>query len=347
MLEVREVRNSQGKPIILNDREEAVALRLQSQWDREFRNSLGFDISITTLTAISKRVVEQKFFTIAPADYMPLRVGENAWSTNILTYRDYAIADDFEKGMINVGQDNARLASASAGIDSLSVAVTNWAKEIHWTIPELQFAAKSGNWDVVSSKEKSRKRNWDLGIQKIAFLGSVSNTTVLGLLTQTTVNSNTTLITGKISAMSDAQFQTFVAGIVEAYRANSARTVMPTHFIIPEGDYNGLTTPANTNFAITSKLEYLTKALATATQNPAFKILPCAYCDQINNTLGLNRYVLLNYDEDSIRMDIPVDYTNTQQNTLNGFQFTNVGYGQFTGALAYRPLEMLYFDYSN
>lgn len=45
-------------------------------------------------------------------------------------------------------------------------------------------------------------------------------------------------------------------------------------------------------------------------------------------------------------MDIPVDYTNTMQNTLNGFSFQNVGYGQYSGAVAYRPLETLYFDWN-
>lgn len=346
MYEVNEVRNSQGKPILLTDQEYHNCLRLQEQVNaKEYRNALGFEIPITTLTAISKKVVEQKFFTIAPADYLPVRVGENSWSSNIITYRDFQVADDFEKGIVNQA-GSTRLSTASAAIDSLSINVYNWGKEINWTLFELKQAALSGNWDVVTSKERSRKRNWDLGIQKIAFLGSATNVTILGLLNQATVASNTTVITTKISAMTDAQFQTFVATIIEAYRANCFRTAMPTHFIVPESDYNGLTTPANTNFAITSKLEYLEKAFKTATSNPNFKILPCSYADKANNQFGLNRWVLLNYDEDTIRMDIPVQYTNTQQNSINGFQYQNVGYGQFTGALAYRPAEILYFDNS-
>lgn len=346
--EVKEIRNSEGTGgVVLTDREYENSMRTQSVWDGQFRNALGFELPITTLTAISKRVVEQKFFTIPPADYMPVRVGENAWSSNITTYRDFATADDFETGVINVGQDHSRLASASSAVDSLNNPVINWAKEIHWTIPELRLAARSGNWDVVSSKERSRKKNWDLGIQKIAFLGSASNSNVMGLLNQATVNSNTLLITQFISAMDVNSFATFVAGIVEAYRSNCNRTAFPTHFIIPEADYNGLTTPVSPTYPMNSKLEYLEKALKTATHNQAFKILPNAYGDETSNTLGLNRYVLLNYDEDSLRMDIPVDYTNTQQNTINGFSFSNAGYGQYTGALAYRPLEMLYFDFAS
>jgi hypothetical protein len=43
-------------------------------------------------------------------------------------------------------------------------------------------------------------------------------------------------------------------------------------------------------------------------------------------------------------MDIPVDITVTQPNTLNNFQFQDAAYGQYTGVAAYKPLEVLYFD---
>jgi hypothetical protein len=33
----------------------------------------------------------------------------------------------------------------------------------------------------------------------------------------------------------------------------------------------------------------------------------------------------------------------TQAGTFNGFNWENVGYGSFTGVLAQRPAEMLYF----
>ncbi len=337
--------NSQGKPLLLNQREQARSMALQRQYDRELRNALGYEVNITTLSTIIKRVVEQKFFTIMPADYVPIKVGEGAWSSEIVTYRDFSIGGDFETGVINTAAADSRLAETDAGVDAVHVPIINWAKQVSWSFFDLQLAAKSGNWDLVTSKERSRKKNWDLGIQKIAFLGSALNTNVMGLLTQSGVNSNTALITGYINAMSYTDFATFVAGVIGAYRTNCNYTAMPTHFIIPELDYDGLAAPVSAQFPVNSKLEYLTNAFKTITRNGNFKILPCAYADEINNTLGLNRYTLLNYDEDTIRMDIPVDYTNTLQNTINGFQFQNVGYGQFTGVQAYRPLEVLYFDF--
>ncbi len=342
-----QILNSLGEPVVLNAREQARADALQRQYNSELKNALGYEISITTLTAISKRVVEQKFFTIPPADFLPVRVGEGAWSSEIITYRDFSVGGDFETGIINTAASDARLAETDAGVDAIHVPIVNWAKQVSWSFFDLQLAAKSGNWDLVTAKERSRKKNWDLGIQKIAFLGSAQNSNIMGLLSQSTVNSNTSVITKYIKSMSESEFSTFVGAIVGAYRTNCAYTAMPTHFIMPELDYDGLAAPVSATYPNISKLDYLTMVFRTITRNPNFQILPCAYSDQINNNLSLNRYVLLNYDEDTIRMDIPVDYTNTLQNTINGFQFQNVGYGQFTGAQAYRPLEVLYFDFAN
>lgn len=348
-----QILNSKGEPVILTPQELVRSQALQREFQsKELHNALGFELNITTLTAISKSVVEQKFFTIPPADYIPVRVGQNAWSSNIVTYRDYAVGGDFEAGNLNTGSSDSRLAEADAAVDSVTNKVINWAKSINWSLFDLKLAAQSGNWDVVTSKERSRKKNWDLGIQQLAFWGSKYDTSITGLLTLPGITSNTSLITGKINAMTATNFSTFVAGLIEAYRANCSRTAFPTHFIIPEGDYNGLANllPGSAGTFPVPMLNYLLDAFKLITRNPNFKILPCAYADESNNAaisgLNKNRYTLLNYDEDTLRMDIPVDYSNTLQNTLNGFQYQNVGYGQYTGVIAFRPLEVLYLDYA-
>lgn len=337
------IKNSKGEPIVLNSREAHVA----KYCERQINNALGYEVDITTLTAISKRVTEQKFFTVRPSDYIPVRVGEGAWSTEILTYRTFDVSDSFETGLVNTANGKSRFAESDAGIDSITIPVNNWGKEINWSIFEVQHAQRSGNWDVVVSKERARKRNWDLGIQKVAFLGLENG--VEGLLTQGNVTSNTSTITELISGMTALEFSAFVQQVIEDYRSNSKRTAMPTHFIIPEADYNGMMAPVSAEFPNIDKLTYLENAFKRITMNQDFKILPLAYADKSQNAavtgLNKNRYTLLRYDEDSIRMDIPVDYTNTLQNTVNGAQFTNVGYGQFTGVKAYRPDEVLYFDF--
>lgn len=85
-------------------------------------------------------------------------MGEGAWSSALTTYRSFNLSDDFSTGVINTGANNGRLAVGDAGVDSLTVQVKNWAKQIGWSLFDLQLAAKSGNWDLVTAKERARKR---------------------------------------------------------------------------------------------------------------------------------------------------------------------------------------------
>lgn len=352
------VMNSKGERVVLNAEQTHKSKWLSKQlWDQYgpltgsevLNNSLGYEVAITTLTTISQRVSEQKFFEVPPADYIPVRVGEGMWSTNITTYRSFDIADAWETGVINTGGANSRLASADAGVDALNIKVFPWAKSIGYSIFDLEFAAKSGNWDLVAAKQKSLKRNWDLGIQRIAFLGMNGNNGVggqcLGLLNQAGITNNTTVVTQPISAMTVASLKTFTAQVVEAYRSNVARTAWPTHFVIPESDYNGLASQASPDFPIKSTLQLLEETFQTICRNKNFKILPLAYADNAYSGLGKQMYCLLNYDEESLRMDVPLDFTTTVANSLDNFSFQSAGFGQTTGVLAYRPLELLYFSY--
>lgn len=356
------VLNSKGQPIMLNAMEKHntswMAAQLQNQYGQNPMtpnlNSLGYEVAITTLTTVTKKITEQKFFEVAPADYLPIRVGEGAWSTNLTTYRSFDAADEFETGIINTGGQNARLASADAAVDALNIKVYPWAKGIGYSIFDLEYAAKSGNWDLVSAKEKARKRNWDLGIQRVAFLGARGLNgaagSCLGLLNQPGVNVNTDVITQKVSAMSPSDLKQFCVQVVEAYRSNCARTAWPTHFVMPESDYNGLAGQASADFPMKSTLQLLEEMFQVICRNKSFKILPLAYADaayhaDVSSIASKQVYVLLNYDEESVRMDLPLDYSTTLANSLDNFSFQNAGFGQFTGVLAYRPLEMLYFQY--
>lgn len=340
------VRNSKGEVVLLNRFEKARAEVIQRQFDMEIKNSLGIEISIDTLTTIIKEVSEQKFYDIEFALYLPVKVGNGAWGSDLLTYRSFALGEDFETGNVNDGSDNSRLAVADAGVDSVSVKIKNWVKGNTWNVMQLAQAAKAGNWDLISAKEESRKTNWDLGLQKIAFLGSASDPTVLGLLTQSGITTNTTLISGPISGMASVDFNNLCAQLLTVYRSNAKQTAWPDRFVIPESDYLGLASATSPDFPMYTKLEYLEKMFKMITKKSDFQILPLAYANASQQTDGLLHYTLFNADPKSIRMDIPVDYTATLANSINGFTFSNAGYGQYTGVQAYRPREMLYFTAS-
>jgi hypothetical protein len=307
--------------------------------------TLGYQIAIDYLTFIKKQVTEQKFYTVAPADFVPIAVGDGSFSQSIITNLAVNTSGDFESGIINQGEGNSRLAEAGAGISSKSVIVKNWAKAVTYTIFEVEQALRASNWDYIEALHSARKKNWDLGMQKIAFLGSKVDEEVKGLLTSSALTINTSLISKSISTMSTAEFATFVGALIQAYQANCAYTAMPDLFIIPQADFNGLATPLNTLYPTVSKLEYLKKAFSEIVPG-GVEIKGLAYCTPANSDghLSTERYVLTRRDPTSVRMDVPVDFTITQPNTVNNFQFQDAAYGQFTGVEFYRNLETLYID---
>lgn len=320
--------------------------------------SQGFQIALDTMTFIKKQVIEQKFYEVEGglSRYVPIAVGDGAFAQNILTNLEFSSAGDFESGIINTGSANDRLAQADAGVSSKTVKIANWAKGIGYSIFEIEQALMANNWDPIAAKERARKKNWDLGLQALTFMGSKTNPTDFpGLLTSSEINVNTQLINQPISTMNAATLNLFAATLINAYWINSGKTARPDRFLIPYSDFFGLQTmtpnvigTGEGNYPI-SRLEYLLRAFKAASQNPNFEIVPIAYCDSDTNVAwGVQQqlYLLYKFDQETVRMDIPVDYTITQANTVNNFQFQSAAYGQFTGVHFYKALQALMFAYT-
>lgn len=356
-METPVILNSKGSPIILNERERHnckwMANNLWNQYGpvKSIKNSLGYEVAITTLTTITKKVSEQKFYTLRPSDYIPVVAGEGTWSSNLETYRSFDVSDVFESGIIDTGGNNDRLSAADAAVDALQIKIYNWAKSQAYSIFDLELAAKSGNWDLVAAKEKARKRNYDLGIQRVAFLGAAGQNgaggSCVGLLNQSGITFNSTLITKAINSMSPTELSAFQQGVIAAYQANNNNTEMPNRFVVPLSDYVGMVAQASPTYPIKTIYELLVDGFKQITNKPDFKVLPCAYADVANSggILTKQTYALYNYEEESLRMSVPLPYTTSLSNSINNFQFQNVGYSQFTGVLALRPLEILYMGY--
>lgn len=341
---------SQKQSVYKNGRlEEGIDSRLNAVGDVA-DTATGYQIAIDTLTYIKKQVTDQKFYQVAPADYLPVVVGDGAFSQQILTNLSFSNADDFESGNLKTGADDAHLTNVDVAVTGVIATVVNWGKTLGYTIFDVEQALRANNWDIIEKKHRSRKINWDLGIQKIAFLGSASDSRVPGLLTNPNINTNTSLITKYISSMSASELQTFVAGLIKTYFANTASTAMPNRFVIPYADWTGMPqlTQGTVGTYPVPLIKYLQEAFSMAVQpyEKEFKIMPLAYCDAANNSAALNYYMLYRDDPESIRMDIPVPYTTTQPNSLNNFSFQDVGYGQYTGTNVYRNLETLRFTWS-
>lgn len=309
-------------------------------------SSAGFQYLIDTLTYIRAGVIEQKFYEIPIADYLPLDVGEGAWMDTIVQNLTFNTGGSFYQGDVDVQTETGRIAQVGAGLDNISMPVKTWAKGTGWTIMEIAKAAAASKWDVVESKLRSLKKNWDLGIQETAFLGHPDGE-ISGLLNSSDVNINTSLITTPLSSMTATQFSALIKGLLAAYWANSQRTAMPDTMIIPSDDYMGLADPFSSTYPNISKFQYLQDSLKKMTNNPNFQILPLAYSDsEINASRSItkNRYCLYRNDPDTLKMSIPVDFTMLEADTSNKINWQQASYGQYSGVLINRKREVLYLD---
>ena len=308
--------------------------------------SSGYDYLIRTLSYIRSKIIEQKFYEIPFGDFMPVDVGEGAWMEEIVQNLTFNTGGSFYQGDVDIQAETGRIAMVGAGLDKIQMDVKTWAKGTGWTIMEISKAAAANNWDVVESKLRSLKKNWDLGVQETAFLGHPDGT-LTGLLNSDEVTINTTLIPVSISSMSEAQFTTFVAGLLPAYFTNSNDTALPDTFVIPNSDYLGLGVPYSTTFPNISKLLYMLNFLTTMTGNANFKIYGLSYAQSsINSSRSItkNRYTLYKNDADTMKMAIPVDFTMLEADTSNKINWQQAAYGQYSGLLVNRKREVLYFD---
>lgn len=353
------IRDADDKPILLSVEEQGMADYEQEQLarrrGREVGNALGAEINITTMTTVARKVVQQTFFEIAPAEYIPVIAGQGAWSTNILTLREFAAGDSFETGIVNNAANNGRIAETNASVDGVNLPVYDWAKRVSWTIMEVQKAARAGNWDYGEALQKSRKKNFDLGIQRIAFLGAVgfqnSYNNCYGLLNLPNVFSDTTAFAAAgnvpISSMPLTALNSFVAAIVKIYRVNCQRTTWPTDFYVPESDWIGMGGDQySPTFPIGTILEILDKAFKKIIPNGKFNgIKPISYAQvsYSGGALATDQYVLLNKNDEVLNMQLPVPYTTTVPNSVDNFQLQDVGYAQFTGVQALNPRQIVYF----
>lgn len=311
--------------------------------DRDMKlNANGYEQIISTLTAVSGALTTQKFYTVDFANMVPIVVGNGAFATEILNWRSAVTGEGFDSGIISHASNNARLGLVGAEFDAIKQPIYTWAKATQYSLIELQQAAVANNmFSLIEARERARRTEFDLGLQKVAFYGSQASN---GLLTQSGAAIDTTTITKRLHVMTAAELNTFVGALIGNYRAATNYTAMPTHFIVPEKDRLGLINFPDSTYPLRSRLEILTSAFREVTMNPNFQILSTAYNDKAYHPSAVNRYVLLNYDATSLKLDLPVPYTMTMAGTQNGFSFENAAYAQFTGVALLRPKELQYFD---
>ncbi len=310
--------------------------------------SSGYQYMVDTLTQIRAEVIEQKFYKVAPGDFIPLDVGYGAYMDEIVQNIAFQTGGDVFAGDVDTQTDTGRLAQSDVALAPLRMPTQTWAKQSSWTILTVAKAMAASNWDVISSKMESVKTDWDLLIQEVAFLGHPSKTEITGLINDPEVNVNNTLVSKPVRDMTSKEFQAFVGGLLSSYVENSQNTEeRPDTFVMPSEDYFGLVNAASESFPNITKIEFLKNALASATDNANFTIKPLAYCQSKNNAargISKNRYVLYKNDAKSMKMSIPIDFVMLEPGTQNNMNWVQPAYGQYSGLLISRKREVLYFD---
>jgi hypothetical protein len=315
-------------------------------------STAGYDYAIRSTTFRAAKAVLQKFYTVSLADFVDVVEGEGAWLEDMRVNRQFTMGGDFERSRISTNHGSAKIGNIGIANSPKTIVFNTFAEGFRYNEIELEKSMRALNWDIVGGNMDALKRHFDLGVQKMTFLGlKDEQTNTTGLLTLSDVTANTTLITKAISSMTADEFQSFVKGIVAAYIANCSYTAMPNRFVMPTDDFVGLTSASSSTFPIGSKLDYLTTAFKQATQNADFKILPLAYSIQAKNagyvaTLGKNRYVLYNKDVETVRVEHPLPFTMTPAVRVGALDFECAAMQQASGAVALRPAEIMYFDWA-
>ena len=307
-------------------------------------NDTGLSQVIDTLTYVSGKLVEQKFYEIPFEQYVPTVLGEGAFSDLMLYYTNFADSEGFETGLVSNTGRTASLEAVDTHYESIEAKPIFWAKKTNYTVLELKQAMKMQNLpSLIEQREKVRQKEWQLGIQKVAFLGCNGQA---GLLNNGSVVVDSTSLTGFLSGITDSALNTFVAGIIGSYLSNTSGTILPDTFVIPLTDFAGLGATVSSSFPIKSRMDFLLDAFKGATGNANFKILPCFYCDKAKYDGTNNVYALYSRDEENLVYNINVDYTVTQFASRDNFNYESAGYGQFTPVVLKRPQSMYYLKHT-
>lgn len=307
----------------------------------------GLEQTITTLTQIVAGVQRQKFYTLngqSLTDFIPIEQGTGAYSRNIFQFAVAQVGDNFETGIVQPGNGINRDANVDIVVDGISIHNNFWRMKYQMTKEILEIGrANAETFSYIEEKETARLKTFQLGIQKVAFLGTTDGLNE-GLLNLSGVTVNTSLIPANFASMTTEQLTNFVATAVSTYFALTNSTVFPNTLVIPTADLGGLATYISSSYPVgETRKEFLERAFKAAGAPADFKILHTVY----NNTAGTDgtaRYVLYNRDADTLAMYLPKPYTPYPLFPTGALDMISDSEAQFTGVWAKRPQEILYMD---
>lgn len=298
------------------------------------------DIDITLLTLLEREVSRQKLYEVDPEEFIPIDHQQGGWNDYITVLRSYYnIEGDIATWERGVDADNARRGQVGATLGSVAVRLNTYSKMISWSLFELRQAMETRVWNVVTEKERARRKDHDISVQSVLLMGNEKHA---GLLNQPDVATSTTALTTPISKMTSAQFKTFLSTVFANFYAATGYTAMPDTLILPMSDFMALGTAVDESYPVfTTMYTRLLDVFRQATGNPNAQIKGLAYCEpKFNN--GNYKYVLYRKDFETLRVYNPYEYNVVQGATIDGINYQNTAFSRFSDVFVNRPKEMLY-----
>lgn len=312
---------------------------------QELFNAAGYgDIDVTLLTIIEREISQQKFYKIDPEKFIPMDHTQGGFADYITVLRNYITAEgDIAGWTRGVDNDNARRGQDGVKLESVALKVHNLAKMVSYSLFEIRQAQQTGRWNIVTEKERARKIDYDLSVQRALLLGDADHK---GLLNQTEVNTNTTLLTKKISTMTAVEFKAFLASLLPTYYTATEMTALPDTLAIAPSDFLGLGVAVDEQYPVfTTMKQRLEDVFKEMTGNPNAQILPLAYCEP-NFHDGNYKYALYRKDFDTLRAYEPFGYNVVQGATVDGMNYQNTAWARLSDVFVNRPKEVVYLSFN-
>ena len=306
----------------------------------------GLEKNITTLTQVLDTVLRQKFYNVEGAltDYVPIEVGKGAYQRNIFQYTIAQVGDNFEAGICQPGNGLNKDANVDIVIDGITTRNNFWRFKYQATKEIIEMArVNQETISYIEEQETARLKTYQLGIQRVAFLGTKDGLNE-GLLNQTGITVNTTLLPANFATMTTAQLTNFVSTAVQTYFEQTNSTQFPNTLLVPTAELGGLATYISSTYPVgETRKEFLERAFKAAGAPADFKILHSVYNNTAGSTGG-ERFVLYNRNADTLTMYLPKPYTPYPLYPTSSLDMISDAEAQFTGVWVKRPKEILYLD---
>lgn len=323
-------------------------------------NASNFEFD--NLTAIRQEVIQTKYYTVNPADFIPMNYGFGAYLDVVIRkFRQ-------EKGNNSLFARRGVESKVSATYEDaqMTMHLHPYTESLSYNLYDVKQAAALGygsEVDLIREKELASKKAFDLALQEAllkgeskAINGADEARSARGLLNltkggeglSTSITEDVATLTGFLGELGDADFKTAVKGMVEAYRANTNNTVAPNTLIIPTAEAALLATSTSSFNNNVTRLDILQQMFTAAfgSQVTVKQLFYANKAQDLNQVTPKNRYVLYNNNPDSLICEMPIPYTSFGYGTENNFDYKAVAMAQVSGVYSLRPSELMYFTHT-